>query len=732
MQKAFFTFIYSFFLLNVFAQPTNALHFNNSYVNINNIASKLSPLNKFTIEFWVKYNGFENTDYNAFYGVNTSVYTNRFLIRASGPGDGVQRTAVVLLQKNSSIIYLKGTTIIDDFECHHIAFTYDNQVCKLYIDGNLETTANFSFNFLPDDLHSLGQEYDDNPTVLSEFFIGMMDDFRIWNYARTQAEIVANKATELIGNETGLLVNYDFNQGVASGNNAGITSLINKAEPTRSGTLMNFNLNGSISNFIDGNCVVCDLAIDNVQVVNSTCGNQTGEITILYSGQTTGIKFSIDNGVTFQTSNIFSNLSSGTYQITIKDDSDCMVNQSVTITNNAAPVIDAIGITSSTCGNNDGEINITASGNGTLTYSINNGTTFQSGNLFTNLPAGTYTVIVKDANGCEVSQTTQISSLNAPIITAINTTNPNCGSSNGGIIINASGGSSPYTYSIDNGGNFQTSNNFTNLSPGSYSIVVKDNLGCEVSQQVSLNSTNIPTINAGSNRNICIGEFITLTATGGVSYVWSNGVTNGQSFAPTVTTTYTVTGTDANGCSATSTVTITVNPIPTANFTADVTEGDPVLGVTFTNTSTNATGYIWNFGNGSTPITTNSGGDQNGIFANPGIYNVVLTATNGNCTDDFSMPITVFGLPEVEIHIPNVFTPDNNKINDEFFIEVKNGKTIEVNIYNRWGNKMYQITDFTDKWDGIHATDGVYFFTYEITDLFDKVHMGHGHVTLKR
>ena len=477
----------------------------------------------------------------------------------------------------------------------------------------------------------------------------------------------------------------------------------------------------------------CDLEIDNIQIVTPTCGNSNGKITILYSGETTGIKFSIDNGVTFQNSNIFDNLPSGTYQVTITDDAGCPVNQTVNLVNANAPVIDAIATTDATCGNSDGSLNITASGgNGTLTYSSNNGTSFQNGNVFSNLAAGTYTVIVKDASGCEISQTAQITTPNAPTISSINTTNPDCGATNGGITINVSGGTIPYSYSIDNGVTFQAGNNFTNLSPGSYAVVVKDNLGCEVTQQVSLNTTNIPTIVAGVNQTICAGESITLTATGGVSYVWSNGVTNGQSFAPTVTTTYTVTGTDANGCTATSTVTITVNPIPTANFTADVTEGDPVLGVTFTNTSTDATGYIWDFGNGSNPIATGSSANQNGTFTNPGVYTVELTATNGNCTDSFSMPITVFGLPGVEIYIPNVFTPDNNKVNDEFFIDVKNGKTIQVVIYNRWGNVMYQISDFKDKWNGGDATDGVYFFTYEITDIQDKVHTGHGHVTLKR
>ena len=477
----------------------------------------------------------------------------------------------------------------------------------------------------------------------------------------------------------------------------------------------------------------CDLEIDDIQIVNPTCGNSNGKITILYSGETTGLEFSIDNGLTFQTSNVFNNLAAGTYQVTITDDAGCPVNQTVIITNADAPVIDNIVTTDATCGNSDGSITVSASGgNGTLTYSMNNGTSFQNGNVFSNLPAGTYVIVVKDQSGCESTQNAQVTTPNAPIIDDVNVTNPDCNTSNGQITVNASGGNLPYTYSIDNGVTFQSSNNFTNLTAGSYNVVVKDDNGCVVNEPVTLNSTNAPTINAGPNQTICLGESVTLSATGADTYVWSNGVTNGQSFSPTNTITYTVTGTDLNGCSATTTVTVTVNPVPTADFTSDVTEGDPVLVVTFTNNSSNATGYVWNFGNGSTQITTNSTGDQIGNFNTPGVYTVELTASNGGCTDTYSMPITVFGFPDVEIHVPNVFTPDNDKVNDEFFIDVKNGKTIKVIIFNRWGNIMYQMSDFKDKWNGNDASDGVYFFTYEITDFKDKIHTGHGHVTLKR
>jgi gliding motility-associated-like protein len=92
----------------------------------------------------------------------------------------------------------------------------------------------------------------------------------------------------------------------------------------------------------------------------------------------------------------------------------------------------------------------------------------------------------------------------------------------------------------------------------------------------------------------------------------------------------------------------------------------------------------------------------------------------------------VIGYPPLDIHIPNVFTPNGDNSNDEFFIAVTNGASIKVTIFNRWGNQMFEINDFTTKWNGKDATEGVYFFKYEIVGLDGQILEGHGHVTLLR
>ena len=86
---------------------------------------------------------------------------------------------------------------------------------------------------------------------------------------------------------------------------------------------------------------------------------------------------------------------------------------------------------------------------------------------------------------------------------------------------------------------------------------------CATNATLTVNVNPLPTINAGLDQTECQGANVTLSGTGGNSYTWDNGVSNGVAFVPNTTTTYTVTGTDANGCSNTDQVTVTVSPNPT-------------------------------------------------------------------------------------------------------------------------------------------------------------------------
>jgi len=173
--------------------------------------------------------------------------------------------------------------------------------------------------------------------------------------------------------------------------------------------------------------------------------------------------------------------------------------------------------TPATCNNNDGSIIATGSfGEAPYTFSIN-GTVYQSSSTFNNLPAGFYTVYIKDARGCITTTGIAVENTTAPLITNTITAAATCGNANGSITITASGGVGPLQYSID-GIIFQTGNNFTTLTPGTYTVTVKDANGCLTTKTVTIANTNGPQVLTAVIINAACGlnnGTITATASGG-------------------------------------------------------------------------------------------------------------------------------------------------------------------------------------------------------------------------
>ncbi len=245
-----------------------------------------------------------------------------------------------------------------------------------------------------------------------------------------------------------------------------------------------------------------------------------------------------------------------------------------------------------------------------------------------------------------------------------------------------------------------------------------------------------PIIDAGNNVTICIGSSVQLNASGGTQYSWTAGIQNGQPFQPTQSQVYYVTGTDANGCEATDSVAVNIVLNPVAQFSADVNSGTAPLTVNFTNTSSNATSYNWDFGDGN-EINSADLSDVTNIFLNPGSYTVWLVATNGFCSDSISNLIIVNGPGVPILTVPNVLTPNGDGTNDEWFIYTENIAELEVIIVNRWGNEITKIDGVTGTWDGktsygADVTDGTYFYKYQAKGLNGDEFSGHGFITLIR
>ncbi|MBI4931197.1 MAG: T9SS type A sorting domain-containing protein [Bacteroidetes bacterium] len=177
-------------------------------------------------------------------------------------------------------------------------------------------------------------------------------------------------------------------------------------------------------------------------------------------------------------------------------------------------------------------------------------------------------------------------------------------------------------------------------STTSYSVQVANSSGCTAIASVTVTVNPNPVANAGVDQTICSSSCATLTATGGGTYSWSptGQITPSITVCPTAITNYTVTVTGANGCTATDAVTVFVAPQPVASFTFTANEdcmGSPFI---FTNTSINATSYLWDFGDGASSAATS----PTHVYSAPGQFQVLLYAYNSfGCCSAYSVLISV-------------------------------------------------------------------------------------------
>ncbi|MFM8373193.1 MAG: hypothetical protein ACKOCO_12490, partial [Bacteroidota bacterium] len=138
-------------------------------------------------------------------------------------------------------------------------------------------------------------------------------------------------------------------------------------------------------------------------------------------------------------------------------------------------------------------------------------------------------------------------------------TDPLCTGGTGSLTVSASGGLGTRSYKLGNG-SWQSSNQFTGLAAGTYTVYVKDDAGDEVSDMVTITDPPPVTANVTGDLTVCSGETTTLTATGGSSYLWNGtlGTNAAIMVSPTINTTYSVSVTDANNCLSTASVTVQI------------------------------------------------------------------------------------------------------------------------------------------------------------------------------
>lgn len=376
----------------------------------------------------------------------------------------------------------------------------------------------------------------------------------------------------------------------------------------------------------------------NVVPTDETCAASNGQLAITGGGGTGAYTFSINNGVTYSATSTYTGLPAGVYNVFVHDANNCVASTSSSISNLASPIIIGAAVTNVTCNAAcNGQLQVTVSGGtGAISYSIG---TPQAASLITNICAGNYTLTITDQNGCTDTQPIAVTEP-APLTAVVTPTPLTCfGNNTGQIAFNASGGTSPYSYSTDNGVSFSNQTTVQFLSAGSYNTVVKDANGCllnttvVVTEPAQLAVQNLVTNNA-SCHGVCDGD-ATITIIGGTipyGYVWSNGATGFNTANSLCAASYDVTISDNNGCSIVQTFNITEPPllvITSTSATDALCNGD--CNGTILINSNLATGY--SIDNGATFQASNS---FSGLCANT--YTIQIQDAAG-CTQSGTITV---------------------------------------------------------------------------------------------
>jgi large repetitive protein len=378
---------------------------------------------------------------------------------------------------------------------------------------------------------------------------------------------------------------------------------------------------------------------------NVTCSSPTtGLLTVAANGGIAPYLYAFNGGV-FGGTNSFTGLVAGVYTITVQGTNGCTASTTATISSSNTLSFASFNKTDVGCGGSPlGSIlAIGTSGNGPYQYNINGGV-FSGSGTFSNLPAGTYTVIVKDASGCTKSSTTTINA-SATLSLSSTFTNALCSNpGNGSMNITAAGGFGLINYYI-NGGYLGTSGSTTGWGPGTYTISAIDGLGCSVTTVITL--TGPPKLWFTNTTVVlppCYGGVgsINTSGIGGLApYTFANG--NGTyggsgTFNNLPAGTYTIHLKDANGCIHDTIINL-IQPNPVANATPTVINA-ACNGAATGSISLNGTGgtpsYTYNL-NGSAWGSTN-------VFSNlaAGVYTVGIKDANG-CTGQVVLSINSNG-----------------------------------------------------------------------------------------
>lgn len=343
--------------------------------------------------------------------------------------------------------------------------------------------------------------------------------------------------------------------------------------------------------------------------------------------------------------------------------------------------------------------------------------------------AGNASITYTITGVCDVSASAQITVNPLPNVQAGNNVSICAGNST---TLSATGAAS-YSWSPSNGLSSTSVASPTASPSGTTTYVVTGTsaAGCISSDDVVVTVNPNPVVVVNGPFTICEGDEIQLSANGLNTYLWTpaNLVSNLNASNPTASPmndqVFTVEGVSAAGCPGSATVNVNVIEM---SITSSPASGIAPLEVFFTNASEGGN-FFWNFGDGSSYTSENLNDWPTHTFQTDGSFETILSSTL-NGTTCFDTLVTNVFLESQIIKIPNVITANGRDGNETFRIVSENIKTLEILIFNRWGNEVGKIINTSGGWAPEDNGAGTYFYVLKATGFDGKQYEREGSFTV--
>lgn len=601
-------------LISLFSNHFNAqtgLAFNGSS---NSVTTSVAPvLNNLprTVDAWIK---------------TTSAVTSQLVICDWGAmSPNGSRFTLNLINSKLRIevggVGFAGTTNLNTGQWFHVTAVYSPSISVganvfLYVNGVLEASGNFTGYSVLATSSAGGFRIGVRNDGIN-FFPGSIDEVKVYNYDRTQAQVAAD-TVEYCTPQPGLVAYYKLNEGIPNGTNTGSTTAIDYSGNGNNGTLNSFSLTGSASNWVTG------------RVRSSAPTISISPSTNICIGTALNFSTNATTNFTWSTGNTNSNpiavtpSVSGTYSISVTNSLNCTTSSFVTVSN-SPPNVTVVATQNSICLG----ASTSFSANGASTYSWSGGIT--NGQVFSPTVTSTYSLAA--GNGCGLVNSVHTITVAPLQITTLANPSLVCEGSNCSLAAVAS--ANGFTWSP--GGQTGSTITITPFSNAVYTVAATDGT-CVGTQTVQITTKTTPSISVSNTFvTLCEGVSTSITASGAGnngSYLWSPGgsILASITVTPNATINYTVVGTNSLGCSSSAQIPILVLASPV--FTVSASNTLVCNGQSIVLAAGGANTYTWSSGatTASTSVIPS--------FAYS-VYSVSATSSNNTCTATQTVAIAV-------------------------------------------------------------------------------------------